>query len=356
MHKLFKPKSINKKSAIEKVTNNKSTNLNDKDKTYIYCRVSTKGQATQDKFSIDVQRDICLKYAQKKNLFVDGIFQEIGSAFQSSYEKNQVKLTSLIKKRNCNIIIMNVDRFCRNINNGKEMIHRIVKNKNRLIFVENKIILDKNINSEFETLLGSAEGESRKISDRIRLTNEYKRKNGIHIGGVAKYGFEIVKSNKGNVLSSIPNEQNIIDLIKCMRVPNTPMKDINALLGKLYHGNDFIGLDLSTNCDRISEPLSYKNIADILNDYDIKKRQNIWTASSVSAVIDKKDRMKIVKKKKLVKKIKKDDLMVDENDRKRKRQRKELPVLRKPRCSINAISAMANNINIDGDEEDLYDL
>lgn len=255
--------------------------LDDKIKTYIYCRVSTPTQAKSDKHSMDVQRNMCLDFIQTHNLEIDTIVHEVGSAYNQS--KVRIKLQSLINKKKCNIIVMNVDRFCRNIEKGIEMLEKVIKNKSRLIFVEENIIFDEVSYDitfpKLKKLLKSAQAESEKISKRISATFLYKKKHGIFTGRSPKFGCQVIDKK----LAPNPHEQKIIEFIGLMRTRGESISKINNALKSLYKGK-FVRLELSNDSECLSEPLTYHNIADVLNDYDILKRNIKWNSRSVSSV------------------------------------------------------------------------
>ena len=63
-------------------------------KAIIYCRVSTKEQAKEDRFSLAVQKRLCAEYAEKENIKVVKIFEDPG---KSATNMNRFALKNMIE-------------------------------------------------------------------------------------------------------------------------------------------------------------------------------------------------------------------------------------------------------------------
>jgi site-specific DNA recombinase len=85
-------------------------------KAIIYCRVSTKEQAKEDRFSLAVQKRLCAEYAEKENIKVVKIFEDPG---KSATNMNRFALKNMIEFIEENkeikvVLVQDTDRIARN--------------------------------------------------------------------------------------------------------------------------------------------------------------------------------------------------------------------------------------------------
>ena len=248
----------------------------------LYTRVSTSSQGDD---SLNIQNQICLQYLNNNVITLCGSFQEIGSA----YNGNQHVLHQILTNySNCNLFVLNVSRFSRNITNGVELLKLADSQRINIHFIEEN--MDSSNISQRHALrvkISEAQLESENISRRLINRNTLLKSQGYQFG-VPTYG------NKAHVTSGIRKfkpdkyESNVIAFITQAR-NGTSCRQLNTKLRKVNPKADpihFYDTDGVTKINYFDRPhmLSFQEIADLLNDYDISKRGKDWTASGVSNV------------------------------------------------------------------------
>lgn len=261
-----------------------------KRETIIFCRVSSYGQTGPFCISFDVQEQKGNACANKFKLKVMGVIKMV----ESAYTGKSCTIKSLItKNRGKNIIIYDVSRFCRNINRGMELLDYALQCNTRLFFVSEGIIWDKEhlgFREKLRQRLHLAEEESRNLARRIKDAKEEKKRRGFHTGGLPKYGYKVLAVDKGKILVPEEYEQKVINFIKLCLTTGTSVKALNILMEDISpnFGGCPIVLDFNgKEVNAIQDPLSYAEIADLLNIYEIPKRGGRWTASNVGKIAKK---------------------------------------------------------------------
>ena len=253
----------------------------------IYVRVSTTEQ------DIDAQQYSCEQYCIKNKLNIKKIYIEKCSAFKNN---SQPKLYKLIKENNnCNLIIFSIDRLSRNIKIGNDLIKQIENKNITLISIKENINLNTALGKHnFRNYINAAQYESELISERVKNSIKYRKENNIHIGQ-APYGYKIL--NKQLVTNL--EETFILNFI----IQNYGRyKSSSALTNELYklltllnrNSEDFVPIQFTSE-DNNYEYESYNNnyklrittriLSNVLNDYNIKKRNTTWNMNKVSRII-----------------------------------------------------------------------
>ena len=248
----------------------------------LYTRVSTNSQKEE---GLNVQNQLSLNYLNSQGITLNGSFSEVSSAFNGPQNMlNQILNTY----SNCWLYIFNVSRFSRNITKGIEYI-KLAKSKNiNIHFIEEN--LDTNNashNHQIRVKISEAQLESETLSNRLRNRNKMLKANGWRFGN-PKYGKTAkVTLGKRKFYKSKP-ESNVIDFIIQART-GTSCRQLNNKLRKIDPTADPIHFYDSDGVTKINyfnraNTLSFGEIADLLNDYDIDKRGKEWSSSSVSNV------------------------------------------------------------------------
>ena len=265
---------------------NNNLNLTSND-VVIYIRASTKEQG------VDAQKFICEEFCIKNRLYIIDIIVEKCSAYKNN---KQLLLKKIITDNsNINIIVASVDRFSRNIKNADELVKKMNDNKINLISVKENINLDTALGKhEFRKLVSASQYESELISERVMNSVRYKQYNNIHMGN-APYGYSI---NNGKLIKN-NDEQQIIKFIVSNVSRETTTTKLSANLLRLLKGlksdcaNNFVPIVITIEDNEyeyksldINEKFkpTMKTISEILNDYNINKRNKSWSKSSVSYV------------------------------------------------------------------------
>lgn len=252
----------------------------------IFCRVSSFGQTGNFHISFEVQEEKGNACARLFHLRVKLVIKCV----ESAYSGTSSTIKKLINKfRGKNIIIYNVSRFCRNKASGVGLLEYALKCNTRLFFVDEGIIWDKNNQNNLSVLkrkLELAEEESRAIGKRVKDALAEKKRRGYFTGGVPKYGYKVIDVEGGRKAVPEEYEQAVIKFINMCREVGTSVKVLNEWVKQLSSANsDTINLEFSgKTVNRIHEPLSYNEIANLLNDFDIRRRGTNWSTSSVSKI------------------------------------------------------------------------
>ncbi len=265
--------------------NNTSLDVETRD-CVIYIRVSSEEQ------NYEAQKYTCEEYAFNNRLYIKQIYEEKVSAYKGQQQTQLVKLIE--ENQNCNVIIFSIDRFSRNLKNSEEFIHKMTDKKINLLSVKENINLRTAFGKhEFRKLISIAQYESELISERVRNSIKYRKENGIPIGNIP-YG--LVKFNKKIVKDA--DEQNIIKFIvknsKSKSTPERFSKELFALMRKLKRKeSDMVPIIITVEDEEYEYAelrndevinITYEMMANVLNDYNIFKREKKWTKNSVARI------------------------------------------------------------------------
>lgn len=254
---------------------------------FIYCRISSSIQ--QDGVSLDAQWKTCTEVLSSHGLTKPVLIQEVCSASKTI----PPMLNTLCNKKKITIVFYSVDRFCRNEENGLEIVDKLLKNNSKLIFVrENLVVSDHGENfSKFQLALKIASAESKAISDRVKICLEHYRSQGFHVGP-APYGKTLVPDKhqpKRKRLDTNSEEDKVIKFIMACSTPGTSVNEINSILETLapIAKEDPIVVE---NDDKpvtyITKKFGFSLIAEFLNSYKVPYRNGKeWSANIVSRIV-----------------------------------------------------------------------
>jgi len=262
-------------------------------KCVVYNRLSL---STVDNSSLLRQEHFCTKYASGAKLKVSEIHKEVCSA----YKKKPNVLNSLVQRNNLYLIVYNVSRFSRSLKLGLEMLSTLFTNGGKVYFVDEGVEYahDSDLD-KLKIFLLKAELESDVISHRVKSSKKYLREKGKYSGGSIPFGYTI---DKDNVIIPDLSESSIIKFIKecgCKRVIASRLNNImRKIMMELFPNVKYTSIILY-NVDgksRRINKLSYANIADLLNSYDIKKRGCSWKSYTVKTAISSFNKQTVAKK------------------------------------------------------------
>ena len=247
----------------------------------IYCRISS------DKQSLHIQEMKCIEYANANKYKVVQIVKETSSA--RNFDK-MIKLKELLDSiNNMDIIVYSLDRFCRNTLDMLNILKELNRNNINIISISDNINMSTASGKHaFWQRISAAELESDLISERVNRNIEYKKSMG-HIFGIAPYGFSkktIVLNNSKicKELEENPEEQKIIKIInKISNVILTPSevteiisKELNERIYNLGIFEDEIQIN---NNKKVI--IGVETVCDILNSYNLLKRNKLWGKNEV---------------------------------------------------------------------------
>jgi DNA invertase Pin-like site-specific DNA recombinase len=257
----------------------------------LYLRVSTKYQNESNGSSLLVQEQLCKKYTVNNNLIITEIIKEVGSAY-TKYKK--LKIQSIIDSINTNnfsIVFNDVSRFSRNLLHGLELASNAVAKNIKLIFVKENIIIQNinNLNLIVQHLTES-QSESKNISIRIATSKKYAKDNNKYSGGRIPFGYEV--ETKTKEILPVAKELDVIEFIKKCRTIGVTEDELNTQMKKILgpdissYAEIILNSNVETGTSEILEKLTFKNIAEILNDYSVFKRGLKWNVFGVRRAYD----------------------------------------------------------------------
>lgn len=271
-----------------KLDNSKLFNTNN---AVIYIRASKKEQ------EINAQKFSCEDFCRQNNLTVKAIYIEKCSAYK---EKSQHQLNKLIADNdNINLIVFSIDRFSRNINKADRLVHKLNEKNINLISIKEDINLNTALGKHnFRNYVNAAQYESELISERVNNSIRFRKLNNIPIGK-APYGYIYLKDSDGfKKMIKNKDEYAVIEFISNNlfkdRSSEQLTNELYKLLRKLKHDQSQFVPILFTLEDNQYEynqypentkiKIKYSILANVLNDYNIKKQGSPWTSQSISYV------------------------------------------------------------------------
>lgn len=260
------------------------------DKAIIYARLSSSNQSLNNgiHLSIENQLNICNEYCKKLNFNVIDSVSEIKSGKNIN---KQLELQKIISENsNINVIFYNITRFSRNTGQAIDFINKCIDKKIKLHFTEENISIDHYMDMHRLRLgLSQAEYELNQISNRVKANNKILRDKGWKFG-IAKYGKKTIFRN--GIRSFIINnyEKEVINFIIMARVGDVNCKKLNRQLNRIIPNNndpiEFWDMKVDKKINEFEKKytLSFKEIAELLNSYNIKARYGIWNSSKVNRI------------------------------------------------------------------------
>ena len=198
---------------------------------------------------------------------------------------------------NINLIIYNVSRFTRDSLNGIK-IYSLCQKKNITIHFVDDLLKSDNIHDlhQIRRRLSDATYESDRY-DRISKSNRLLRNMGWYFGN-PKFGYKIkfVKTIRKKVINKY--EKNIIEFITKARIGSCSSLELNQVLKKIKpeETNPIVFLENDTkiiNSFSKQYTLTFGEIADLLNEYEIYNRNRPWNAQSVNRVYNNNNNNRI---------------------------------------------------------------
>jgi len=199
-------------------------------KCAIYTRVSTFDQGT----SIINQQEYFKDYIVKQNLEIYEIYSdEAFSGLESSKRQSFKKLIEDAKRNKYHILLSkSYSRFGRNQRETLAALSVLFEHNIRVIFIEDGLD-SKRDKGQFGLFAWLAEQESRKISERIKLTWQHYNKEGKVHSTASPFGYDYDKSIKNFTINK--KEKEIVILIYNLYLNgNSVNKIANILNDKNY--------------------------------------------------------------------------------------------------------------------------
>ncbi len=257
--------------------------------TIIYARISSPNQAEYNgqHFSIENQISRCTEYCQTNLFNITDVVTEVVSARDINKQNGLINIYNT--KSDCNLVVFNISRFSRNTSQALDWINKFKSKYINIIFMEENIHLTSFIDMHRLRLgLSQAELESNQISHRIKSTNNLLKSKGWKFGRES-FGYKSCRQKGIRKFQINKEEQMIMDFIIGSR-KGVSCRKINKLLNKIIPTNKipikYYDSDDITPIESFSKPnmLTFTEIADLLNDYNIKNRSREWNYGMVSRI------------------------------------------------------------------------
>ena len=191
-------------------------------KSTIYCRVSNKNS-----FSIDNQKDKCIKYCKDRKIKVNEMRVHNGTARGGENSKSIENIINSMQEGDV-LVVPSICRFSRNVTVGLSLFDRLMSKGAHLHAVdEDMVFTGGNVykRTTFIHLLNLAEAESNIISKRVNGSKKRKRSS-------VSYGYEYITVGDETVMQKVPLEQSTISEIKRRRGDGESRKSVCDDLNK----------------------------------------------------------------------------------------------------------------------------
>jgi DNA invertase Pin-like site-specific DNA recombinase len=283
---------------------------------YIYVRVSSQRQ-TKNNVSFDTQINACQKYIKEQNYKFIQTLSETGSAFHPGKRHQLDDLIDNIPEDSV-IIVYSYDRFSRNVIEATQMIQKLSKRNVLVESATEKVdYTTPNGRHLFTTIISSAQQQSETLGKRIKSSIEFRKNNGTYHTRTA-YGYINVQRFDKYFVEEDPEEMKIIQIIISLRQGSKTIDQINGSLFEIVTQQNQVPLEFFEGDKKITKirpnELKFKEIADILNDYNITHRNKPWSATNVSYLYGKFSGDTV----NLTKKLHKLSLKKEDNNRKKR--------------------------------------
>jgi NADH/NAD ratio-sensing transcriptional regulator Rex len=239
--------------------------------------------------SLDAQESYLLEYAKRNKYDVKDTIREIGSVWQGRKSSKILNkfVDTIRNNKKTTFLLLDVSRLCRWKNYGTKILDLLDENSNKIIFVSQELRIPK-MRKRFEQQLAYAQMESERLSRRVKISKQYLKKRGFCYGGKAKYGNKHVYDAKEGrkVMKKNRRERRIIKFIVMCKQDVIFRSRLNLSIAKITNTKRRIEcFDADgKKIKKLTESLTYQEISDLLNDFNIRYRTGKWTKFKVSRV------------------------------------------------------------------------
>ncbi|CAH6420125.1 Resolvase, partial [uncultured virus] len=252
----------------------------------IYCRVSSERQE-QDGVSLDAQEQAARRLCQERGLKVVQVVREVASAMDM---RRQHKLRALLPTgdaaRADHLVVLAVSRLTRSVAGGLQFVQRLRHYEVQLLSVEEQVdITTASGEYNLTNLLNHAEYEGRLISQRVSAALRLLRERGVEFGP-PPFGKQAVRDDQNiRRFQDEPAETPVLRFVQLARTAGASLAGLNGQLAQAVGDAFDTPIELDDGADALTQPLSWKNIAALLNAYGIRKRDRDWTAERARSVL-----------------------------------------------------------------------
>lgn len=241
----------------------------------IYCRLSEEDRCkqleTDDSASIQNQKTMLVKYALEQGWEIYGIYSDDDYAGADRYRPEFCRLLKDAEERRFDIILCKTQsRFTRELELVEKYIHGLFPLWGiRFVSIVDNADTDNKGNKKSRQINGLVnEWYLEDMSDNIRSVLDCRRKNGLHIGAFALYGYQKDPNQKGHLII----DEDAAEVVR----------EVFTLFSKGY-GKTAIARML--NARNIPNPTEYKRIKGLRYKQPDQKNSMLWNYSAISHML-----------------------------------------------------------------------
>ncbi|MHB1953757.1 MAG: recombinase family protein [Sulfobacillus sp.] len=258
------------------------------DSAVIYLRVSSRKQSGPEHVSLPVQEERCLEFCRRHGLSVVQTYSEVGSAREQQklpLLRQAIKLASSLP---AHLVVYKVCRFARNALDGLSAMKKIM-DAGACVLSATEEFDPRSVSGRHSMtiLLAASEHESGLIGERVRAALARLRARGSKMGR-ARYGSRIEIDPVTRLRRALPDahERAVEKFVRGCRAPRTKVPVLRVLLSMFAEEPDSLEVldERGLPSNVLKSPLTYANIAEVLNDFGVSKRGKEWTAGSVRSI------------------------------------------------------------------------
>lgn len=231
--------------------------ISDVEGVFVYTRVSSKRQASDEKYGQSSQLHLCKDYI--KNIYPKikniNYYADVGSSYKNGLILSDMKkMLSELQKKSI-ILISEASRLGRNIDMVNKILNIVKRKKSYIVSISEELIFGKSIINDIKFMKYIYQGVKESDASSIRVKNyqTFIKQNGGHIGK-APFGYKVVKNFRNiPVLKENPADFELIDKI----------------------------VDLSSTC------CSYEEIKNIMNSKQLFYKKKLWTSKKIKNILNK---------------------------------------------------------------------
>lgn len=239
-------------------------------RAHIYCRVSTKQQATDVATSFTIQVQHCVGFCAMQGWDMAEIVQEVASSKKLS---NQSKLLTMIHTMapGDKLLVMRVDRLSRNVLQALTLIDTLKEKNIQLHSTLEQYDCETPEGMYFMRLaLSQAQLENDKLGQKIKWARAAIKSRGGELRR-APFGSEAYRTPEGiRKFRSSDAEMKVVAKVRELRGIN-----MSAMRSALPTARG------ESSGTKVNKGHGDKAIADYLNEQGIKNRTKAWTASAI---------------------------------------------------------------------------
>lgn len=178
----------------------------------LYLRISYDRNSIREGF--DEQERVCKEYCENNDMKIIHVIRESKSAKDMSKLKGLRIIIDLLLTDNTYIVVHDVSRFTRNLEQAKNLLENLIDNQNDVISARENLRYSKDM-EYFTNIMSMAEQYSRSRSEKSKQIASRKKEEGIVLGRKPIYGNVFVRNTEGKRIVIIDDDQmKLVEFVK----------------------------------------------------------------------------------------------------------------------------------------------